>query len=245
MSDASTKNPNWSQEETILALELYLELERTVPSVSHPEVVALSSLLRSNPVYSDAIKTPSFRNAASVAFKISNIHSAAGGHGFENNSKLDRSLWSRLGQHPTKVRSLAQAIRLAFEEKPVPPITVEGSEPEFLEGRLITRLHRRKERDPKLRKRVLADRRSNDRLRCDCCEVGSSPILGDLGFAMFEVHHIDPLGWSGRRRTKLSDLAFLCANCHRLLHALMADRGEWVGVAALRAELGFASTANG
>ena len=97
MSDISKRNPNWSQEETILALDLLLELGGMIPAPTHPKVGALSSLLRSNPMYADHIKVPSFRNAASVVFKISNINSASGGGGFENNSKLDRDLWSRLG----------------------------------------------------------------------------------------------------------------------------------------------------
>ena len=238
----SKRNPNWSREETILALDLYLELGRMIPVVTHPKVAALSSLLRSNPMYADQIKAPSFRNAASVAFKISNIHSASGGGGFENNSKLDRDLWPRLGHHPAKVRSLASTIRLAFEEQGERPIMGDDAEPDFLEGRLVTVLHRRKERDSSLRKRVLADRRSSDRVRCDCCEARPHAVFGDLGLVMFEVHHIDTIGWSGARRTKLSDLAFLCANCHKLIHVLMADRGERVGVSALKAELGFAQT---
>ena len=240
MKDMPQRNPNWSREETILALDLYLGLGRTVPPVTHPKVVALSSMLRSNPSYAEQIKPPSFRSAASVAFKISNIHSAAGGDGFENNSRMDRDLWSRLGRHPAKVRTLANNVRLALGKQDKQPITVEDAEPEFLEGRRVTVLHRRMERDPKLRARVLTARRASDRIRCDCCEVQPNTDLGDLGLAMFEVHHIDPIGWSGARRTRLSDLAFLCANCHRLIHALMAERGDWVGVSALRGELGFA-----
>ena len=239
MSDTSTKNPNWSREETILALDLYLGLDRTVPAVTHPEVVVLSSMLRSNPIYANHIKMSSFRNTASVVFKISNIHSAAGGVGFENNSKLDRDLWSKLGDDPVKVRSLANTIRLALKERAQQPIVIDDTEPEFLEGKLVTALHRRKERDPRLRKRLLAKRHASNRVHCDCCETRPNVVLGELGLAMFEVHHIHPLGWSSERRTKLSDLALLCANCHRLIHALMVDGGESVDISALKAELGY------
>ena len=62
-----------------------------------------------------------------------------------------------------KVRSLANTIRLAFKEQGERPIMGDDDEPEFLEGRLVTVLHRKKERDSSLRKRVLADRRSSDR----------------------------------------------------------------------------------
>jgi predicted HNH restriction endonuclease len=36
--------------------------------------------------------------------------------------------------------------------------------------------------------------------------------------AQLDVHHLDPIT-EGQRKTRLEDVAVLCANCHRLAHA--------------------------
>lgn len=35
---------------------------------------------------------------------------------------------------------------------------------------------------------------------------------------------------AGERKTRVADLALLCATCHRLLHRLIAKERAWVGV---------------
>jgi 5-methylcytosine-specific restriction protein A len=54
------------------------------------------------------------------------------------------------------------------------------------------------------------------------CEVFSFDFLefyGELGRGFAECHHIVPLVEAAfSRMTRLSDLAIVCANCHRMLH---------------------------
>ncbi|RQQ41635.1 hypothetical protein DF145_34655, partial [Burkholderia stagnalis] len=59
--------------------------------------------------------------------------------------------------------------------------------------------------------------------------------------AHFEAHHIIPLSSTGIRITRLSDLALLCANCHRLLHRAIAVEKRWLTVAEGRAICGIQS----
>ncbi len=239
MSETKQRNPNWSRGETILAMDLYFKLDRNIPSISDERVIFLSSILRGNPVYPNEVKNTSFRNPASVVFKISNIHNAAGGTGLEHNSKLDKELWAKFGDDPEGVQRLAEAIRNEFKVLSSEYVALWEEEQVFIKGELLTRLHRVRERDPKLRKRVLANRRSKGDLHCDCCAAKPYGPLGDEGLAMLEVHHLQlqPLNQLGRRATRLNEVAVLCANCHRLMHALISTRGEWFDVQALRREI--------
>ena len=55
-------------------------------------------------------------------------------------------------------------------------------------------------------------------LRCEVCAFDFCETYGGIGYGFAEVHHLAPLGTSGKRRTKLIDLAVVCSNCHRMLH---------------------------
>jgi hypothetical protein len=98
-----------------------------------------------------------------------------------------------------------------------------GDEPqpeEFAEGRELRVLHRRKERNPKAVRRkkqqVLA---ACGRLLCEACDFDFEAVYGSLGYGFAECHHRVPLcNLTSVHKTKLSELAIVCANCHRMLH---------------------------
>ncbi len=88
---------------------------------------------------------------------------------------------------------------------------LEGAEGQ-LEKRLVN--HRRRERS--LRNAKVVDyRRVHSCLKCEVCGYD---FIEQFGVEYAEVHHIKPLSLNGTRTTKLSDLAVLCANCHRVAH---------------------------
>lgn len=96
------------------------------------------------------------------------------------------------------------------------------SEPSASEGRLQIRAHRRRERSQYLVKTKIAEfRRVYGSLRCEICglpERGRYPEA--LAASIFEVHHTSPLSAATTpRRTTLTDLAVVCASCHRAIHA--------------------------
>lgn len=222
-------NPNWTRDETILALDLYFDLDGKIPSGSDERVKALSEVLRRFPYHALASRKESFRNPDGVAFKLQNLKQVATGKGLGNVSETDRAVWLEFGSSPTKTKSLANLIRagvVASESaKSVP------EEVEFAEGRVITELHSRREREPKLRERLLSSRRSAKRLFCEMCNAPSPSSNEALMGAHFEAHHIVPLASTGVRITRLSDMALLCANCHRLLHRAIAIEKRWLTVA--------------
>lgn len=89
-----------------------------------------------------------------------------------------------------------------------------------LEGRQKLVAHLRRERDPKIirakKQQVL---RNTGRLQCDACAFDFKEKYGELGSEFCEVHHLVLLSESDQAvETKLSDLAILCSNCHRMIH---------------------------
>ena len=47
---------------------------------------------------------------------------------------------------------------------------------------------------------------------------------------MFEAHHVLLLASGDERKTKLKDMALLCANCHRMLHRAISVEKRWIGI---------------
>jgi len=164
-----------------------------------------------------------------VAFKLQNLRQVATGKGLGNVSRVDRAVWQELGHEQERVKQLAALIRAGID-------IVEGVKEEsndddvFVEGKVVTETHLRRERDPKLRKRLLEQRRTSGELRCDICACGPTGNDSALHDAIFEAHHISPLSAGRERMTQLKDMALLCANCHRMVHRAIAQSKRWLTV---------------
>ncbi|MGO7604755.1 HNH endonuclease signature motif containing protein [Rhizobium ruizarguesonis] len=227
-------NPNWTRDETILALDLYFRLGGNIPSPSDKRIAELSQLLRSMPYHQEAAKQQSFRNADGVGFKLMNLRQVATGKGLANVSKMDRDTWAEFGGRPEEVHRITAAIRAGIAMLRPEEASIDLDE--FSEGRLLTALHLRRERSPKMRKLLLQQRRPRG-LICEMCDLHRSEMPFEFQEALFEVHHILPLADSGERLTKLSDLALLCACCHRLIHKAIASTGQWLSVGDVKKQL--------
>ena len=84
------------------------------------------------------------------------------------------------------------------------------------EGRATLRIHLRRERSRKL---ITAFKASLRDFSCEACGQDMSAIYGQLGEGYIEAHHRVPVAMIEEgERTRLSDLAALCANCHRIIH---------------------------
>jgi predicted HNH restriction endonuclease len=101
-------------------------------------------------------------------------------------------------------------------------------EEEGEEGRTLSRLHLLKERNPCLvRRKKQAILTTTGRLKCEACEFDFAAFYGPLGDGFVECHHRTPLAeLAGTTRTRLADLAIVCANCHRMLHRRPAHSVE-------------------
>ncbi len=114
----------------------------------------------------------------------------------------------------------------------LPEVTLAEAEMSAAEGRKLLRMHRTRERNRGLvarKKRLVLS--TFGRLACEVCDFDFSAVYGSRGEGFAERHHIQPIAESAPgRRTNLSDLAVVCANCHRMLH-----RRPWMSAPELRA----------
>jgi 5-methylcytosine-specific restriction protein A len=232
-------NPKWTKDEIILALDLYFDCQGNIPSHKDKRVIELSHLLRTLPYHANAARRASFRNPDGVLFKLQNLRQVATGRGFSNVSDTDRIVWAEYNAAPEKVKQLANLIRAGIKFVQSAEEEKDFEEDEFDEGRVLTEIHKRRERDPKVRKRLLASRLSAGRLTCEICKNRSATNRIDLEDATFEAHHIHPVSITREGKTKLQDIALLCANCHRLLHRAISIEKRWLDLPEARRIIGF------
>jgi 5-methylcytosine-specific restriction enzyme A len=63
--------------------------------------------------------------------------------------------------------------------------------------------------------------RVHGRPRCEACSFDFEDTYGSRGSGFIEAHHTKPLyTLTPGDKTRLEDLALLCSNCHRMIHAL-------------------------
>lgn len=229
-------NPNWTKDEIILALDLYFQCKGKIPGPTDERVVRLSKLLRENPFHHAEVRKESFRNPDGVAFKLQNLRNVATGLGLDNTSRMDRQVWEEFGNNPLEVRKLAKRIIAGFHAIGIDGnfIEEESEEDVFHEGRVITELHRRRERSKGLRKNLILKRKTIGILSCDICGIGTywkNDIDSD---GMFECHHVVPLAEGELKATKIEDVALLCANCHRMIHRFIVSSKKWITISTVK-----------
>jgi 5-methylcytosine-specific restriction protein A len=225
-------NPNWTREEVILAIELYNRVEESIPGPNDQRVIALSEELRSLPYHKEASKVASFRNPAGVAFKLQNIRQVAKGRGLSHIARVDREVWKEFGGDKAAAEGAAARIRNGIRITKADEPTDDDFE--FAEGRAVTEAHKRIERNKSIRKQLLRARRKAGELRCEICANTGEVVDDAIQEAIFEAHHTKLIARTGEVHTKLSDMALLCANCHRLIHRLMNLRKSWVSIKEAR-----------
>ena len=103
--------------------------------------------------------------------------------------------------------------------KPLPSIPPED-EDAFAEGADAYKQHRTIERNSKLSALAKKLRLQRDgALKCEGCDFDFAAKYGERGAGYIEAHHTTPVSqFKGTRLTKVSELALVCANCHRMLH---------------------------
>jgi hypothetical protein len=105
--------------------------------------------------------------------------------------------------------------------KPVGTMPIdEDEESTFPEGRETYRLHRKYERDSRITRLAKANMLARTgNLQCQACGFSFSDVYGGAGLGYIEAHHTIPVSeLRAKKKTKLSDIALVCSNCHRILH---------------------------
>ena len=234
------RNPSWSRDELILALDLYVRT--TGKSLTHrsPEVIQLSSLLAQLNLALQPGKAVSqtYRNTNGVYMKLMNFRrfdpafTGQGNVGLSRGNALEGVLWKEYGSDPARLLSVAQAIASAVTGNHMQHVPAVPEDEEAMEGQILTRLHRFRERDaglPRRRKELALSKHGC--LACEACEFDFHRAYGDRGQGFIECHHTKPLHTLvAGTPTRMSDLALLCANCHRMIHS----RQPWLSLDELR-----------
>jgi 5-methylcytosine-specific restriction enzyme A len=217
-TSGSGRNPAWTYDELILALDLYVNVPGARAAKTHPAIAELSTTLRELPLHPVRPDAPRFRNRNSVYLKLQNFKSvdpSYAGVGLQAGAGArERQVWQAFADRPDELRETAQAIRSAAH---LGVVFAEAPQDEGVsEGAILLALHQTRERarSDEKKRRVLEE---TGRLQCEVCAFDFADAYGDLGRGFAECHHKLPLA-AGTRTTRLADLAIVCANCHRMLH---------------------------
>ena len=217
------RNPSWTRDEEILLLDLYLRYQPR--SERDARVVELSETLRALPIHPRGFRTATFRNPTGVFMKLGNlrhIDPSYAGRGLGRTNRMAALVWAEFASDVRRLQAAAEAIRRSVIDRSLSTQlhTPEEGEEDAVEGRILFRLHRIRERHPRLvqakKRRVVS---ATGRLACEVCGFDFADRYGEAGRGIIECHHTTPLArLKPGVRTRLADLALVCANCHRVLH---------------------------
>jgi 5-methylcytosine-specific restriction protein A len=225
--DTPERNPPWSRDELILALDLYLTNPANPPGKGSSAVAELSTTLNKLHRLNGVSGAPTLRNENGVYLKMMNLRSldptytAQGEVGMQSGGALEKVVWADYEGRRADLKADADQIRQAVTEASEAALGKLPEAPPYEgeEGGVIMRLHKRYERDPKLVAEKRKAAAATGDLACEVCGFDFKAAYGDLGEGYIEVHHTKPVHTLlAATNTKLSDLALFCANCHRMAH---------------------------
>ena len=223
-------NPDWTRDELILALNVYLRHRPNPPDKASKEIVDLSTTLQKlgQRLFTPSERAESFRNANGVYMKLMNFrrldpeYTSGGKKGLTRGAKGEEEVWAEFANDPGRCQAVAEAIIAALDDPEAggPDTTMDDGIEEAAEGRLLTRKHISRERNRKLveakRKQAL---KILGKLECEVCKFDFAVKYGSRGDGFIECHHTKPVATlSEGHKTHINDLALVCANCHRIIH---------------------------
>jgi 5-methylcytosine-specific restriction protein A len=181
-----TRNPTWSRDELILALDLYMRHRERLPDNDNHEIIQLSQTL--NSLFGDKAKdTTLFRNPNGVYMKLANfraidhLHTSQGKRGLSRGGHGTEEIWTEFSERPDELQLIAAAIRSAVGVSILPADEEEIGYAEAAEGRLLTRLHRSRERDRNIvRRKRESVLRETGHLACEACGLISKRHMGHM-----------------------------------------------------------------
>ena len=135
------KNPKWTREELILALDLYFRCPPLKTNQDNPEIIALSELLNSLSLHPQKSEYEKFRNPNGVYMKLGNFlrfDPDYSGKGLEAGGKLEEEIWNEFSSNKDKLKKAAQAIIDNASEVPKQKEKIKRKDEEFEEGQVFT-----------------------------------------------------------------------------------------------------------
>ena len=216
------RNPPWTTDELILALELYFRAPDARGNSLNKEVINLSILLNSLPVHKHKSKS-TFRNANGVGMKLANFQRydpSYFGKGLERGSKLEEKIWNEYSSDIPRLIAVADSIKANHKVSDSLGLDIDDEDYQASEGKILTKIHRTRERNRKItKKKKDSVLKKTGALKCEVCNFDFHEFYGALGNGFAECHHTKPVSeLKPEEKTKLSDLRIVCSNCHRMIH---------------------------
>lgn len=156
--------------------------------------------------------------------KLGNIRAVDpefGGAGLSRGSKLEAEIWAESKGDPYRLAAVAESIvaNIGVAE-PESQYSADLEEEEFAEGKVLTRVHKARERSrAAVTKKKASVLKKTGTLACEACGFDFGRVYGDLGEGFAECHHTVPVSELKKgQKTSLKDLSILCANCHRMIN---------------------------
>lgn len=237
------RNPNWTRDELILALDLYLKHRGAIPGKTSVEVVQLSALL--NTLGQTRSRGGTFRNESGVYMKLMNFRSidpdytSQGKVGLTRNNKDEKVVWDLFAQN----RPYLESVVANLCETATIELTTTGADDadeddieDCEEGRILTRQHRYRERNKEIVTRFKAQckKKAGGVLHCAGCGLDYAKKYGAMGERLIDVHHTKPVHTLlPSEKTSVKDLVLLCVSCHRAVHS----EKKWLSIDELRVRL--------
>lgn len=228
------RNPTWTWDELIVALDFYLTHSPAIPEKHSQEITELSQKLRQVGRKALVEINDVYRNNNSVYMKLMNfraIDPSYTGSGLKAGSKGEQYVWDYYATDPQKLKQVARNILATSELDDAEPV-LDITDADAKEGSILTRRHVLRERNERLvRSKKRSALKQFGRLRCEGCGFDFAAAYGERGEGFLECHHTIPLAeLEPNTRTKLSDLALVCSNCHRMIHR----RRQWLTMSELK-----------
>jgi len=237
-------NPDWTRDEHILALNLYLKSREKPPAKDGAEIIQLSELLNQlgDRLFAPEDRQETFRNPAGVYMKLMNfrrldpLYIESGRVGLPRGAGGEEEVWNEFSNDPARCEAVAAAIVASLKTNEGGSVQFDPDEEEGIEeapeGRLLTRRHLARERNRKLvASKLRSVLKSQGRLTCEGCGFDFEVVYGSRGCGFIECHYTKPLAsLAGSSKTHIKDLALVCANCHRMIHRTR----QWLSLNELR-----------
>lgn len=236
-----TKNPKWTREEEIIALDYYYKIYHEGGDASDL-IEEASSLLRTMPNSKKASDMLTYRNYNGVNMRMGNFMSldpAYEGLGLTRVGKQTIAIWKEFERDRERLAREAEQLRktylikgaqnAALDVDDYAASDLETKVEPLKEGNQKQVLSTRYERNPKNRAAAI---KAHGAI-CQVCGFNFEEVYGSLGSGFIEVHHVKPL-YSYEKETEINpieDLVCLCSNCHRMIHR---KKGSVVAVEELQ-----------
>jgi len=221
------RNPKWTRDELILTLDFCHKNFPQIPEKYSKEIVELSETLRKIQSVLDNNIDSKYRNTNGVYMKLMNFHHINpnySGKGLESVSQLDREIFKDYENKIEELSIISKKIKEFIDsseyKNKLQSTTDVDDDYEGQEGKILTKIHKYKERDRKIvKKKKEKVLQVTGKLKCEGCGFDFKENYGPRGDGYIECHHKKPVSEIKKgEKTKLNDLIVLCSNCHRMVH---------------------------